>query len=146
LLYRNKKTLQALFARRFKALDTFKKALPKGMKAKHSLTVTKTRNNLFFVLSPFKGPTLFSCGLGALGIKRATKGRSDSFEEYFLALALRLSTLKIFSVVLKTRALRVQEISLLRRCFEKTKVDIPIMIEQTPVIHNGCKIRKTKRL
>lgn len=105
--------------------------------------VTATTNNTIISSQGMQKNITKSCGwVGFKGAKRSTPHAAQNLAESF-AENLRVPPEKI-GVVLLFRGIGRGRKSVLKG-FLKKNIKILKIIEQTPIIHNGCRLRKKRR-
>nr|YP_009317497.1 ribosomal protein S11 [Gelidium galapagense]AOX48949.1 ribosomal protein S11 [Gelidium galapagense] len=109
------------------------------------LKVLFTSTNILYCLVSIQGNVIFWTSVGAQKIKGTKKITSIAIETTLKQLFKEINMLGCKYLHIQLKGFNKNKKFILK-FFKQTKLEILSISDQTSLPHNGCKIRKTKRL
>nr|YP_009114026.1 ribosomal protein S11 [Gelidium elegans]AGW30465.1 ribosomal protein S11 [Gelidium elegans] len=109
------------------------------------LKILFTSTNILFCLTDIKGTVVFWTSVGAQKQKGAKKVTSTSVEIVLNYLFKEIKGLGCNYLHVQQKGFNKNK-KLILRFFKQAKIEILSIYDQTSLPHNGCKLRKIKRI
>lgn len=107
--------------------------------------IQSTRNNTIITLTDHTGATQFGSSAGRLGFRNARKSTTYAAQAVAEVVASRAASLGFSRVSVRLHGLGYGKRSALRALYN-SRLDIGDIQEHTPLAHNGCRPRRTRRV
>lgn len=112
---------------------------------KASIYITSTKNNTLITLTSAPGKTHFWASAGSVGFKNSRKSTSYAAQAAAETVAAKALNLGFSSFTIYLKGLGYGKDSCVR-VFSKAGLLITQIIETTPVVHNGCRPPRKRRI